>query len=910
MRQRIDTLDRYGRAVARAGGVRAARAVARTRQQLHRAVRVTAPALAEVNARLNRDGQALGRRLRVRLAADAPRALAWVGEQGRGVGVQVERLGAHARVVAHAARRYARALERPGFSKPGHGNVGLKSLLVPLAHPRTLARMDSRAPALQCRERTQPRFTGRRATLRMAAILLLGILAEVVVPPLLIVATIQDYASLRTVGEDGLRHLLAAKTDLEALIPADTLGQFAPGSAAGAAAPYTLLIQRQGGTFYGVHVTVHPSPALQQMGVTTAQFEATAGQNVPLPFGQTGGTSASPGGQGGASATSGPTGGHPGGTSGTSGSLIPDPQALARGLGELRAAQQDFTHLRARLDGFDVVLAVAGLVPGLGTQLATARALADVGYDIATVGVELGGVAQPILARLHGGALSGTQDLLTDADLSALRGALAHAQGLLDDVVVKLARVRPGDLPVSAAQKTVFTQALAQVPRVSELLSQSGQWVDAIGWLLGVGQPRHFLVQTLDRSELRPSGGFSGDYGVLTIANGKVGPLALNDVARLDYNGSGYVVGRRPPPQYAWWPFWNWGLRDANLSPDFPTTARLVMQVYHDESGASVDGVIQITPVVIEHLLHLTGPISVPQFGETITAQNLEDKLHYYQLNPAGKAKDARLAAADHSTSQRKLFTQLVGRLLQDRIRHLPPSDLGPVVKQLFADLRAKDIQVYVANPQIEDVLAQHALAGALDTTPGVDGFAFNQANVSAAKSAQFVNVQQQDDVTLDDQGGATHHLTISMHYVPGPDVYGYLTYRAYTRIYVPQQARLDSGDGFDTNTPLCWTPPSWQPGAAKPAQFSGVPDCPADPYPGSELVCASGQYGPGNRPPSVFGSDGFTPWALDALGAPPDQTSDLPGRAMWGGYVTIPPGCTAMLTLSYYVPGVVHLPA
>src|SRR5262249_20356006 len=121
-------------------------------------------------------------------------------------------------------------------------------------------------------------------------------------------------------------------------------------------------------------------------------------------------------------------------------------------------------------------------------------------------------------------------------------------------------------------------------------------------------------------------------------------------------------------------------------------------------------------------------------------------------------------------------------------------------------------------------------------------------------------------------------------------------------------QARLLGGDGFDTNTPLCWAPPASQPNAAPPDMFADLPACDANPYPGGELTCASGRYGPGARPPSVFDSDGHTLWALDALGAPPDQQSDLPGRAMWGGYVTIPPGCTATLTLTYDVPSVVHL--
>jgi hypothetical protein len=45
----------------------------------------------------------------------------------------------------------------------------------------------------------------------------------------------------------------------------------------------------------------------------------------------------------------------------------------------------------------------------------------------------------------------------------------------------------------------------------------------------------------------------------------------------------------------------------------------------------------------------------------------------------------------------------------------------------------------------------------------------------------------------------------------------------------------------------------------------------------------------------------------LDTLGQPPNRVSDLPGRAMWGGYVVIPAACTATIQLRWYVPDVVH---
>src|SRR5579864_1576973 len=64
-----------------------------------------------------------------------------------------------------------------------------------------------------------------------------------------------------------------------------------------------------------------------------------------------------------------------------------------------------------------------------------------------------------------------------------------------------------------------------------------------------------------------------------------------------------------------------------------PSSWKTCMQVFQDEGGGPVDGDISFTPTLISDILTVTGPIVVAEYGETITAQNLEDRLHYYQQN-------------------------------------------------------------------------------------------------------------------------------------------------------------------------------------------------------------------------------------------------------------------------------------
>jgi hypothetical protein len=214
-----------------------------------------------------------------------------------------------------------------------------------------------------------------------------------------------------------------------------------------------------------------------------------------------------------------------------------------------------------------------------------------------------------------------------------------------------------------------------------------------------------------------------------------------------------------------------------------------------------------------------------------------------------------------------------------------------PVVRQMFEDIQAKNIQIYVANSTVENLLLKEHAAGAVETTAGEDGFMVVQVNVSAAKATPCVTVTQKDNVSLDDKGGATHHLTVSMYHVIGAcDPYPgeFTTYHAYMRIYAPAQAKLLSADGFDQNQPLC---------AVK---------CSPNPYPDGELVCQPGGYNPGVHTNNILPL-GAEAGVLDKLAGPTQTTSDVPGRAMWGGFVVMPPYCTANLTLSWYVPNIVR---
>ncbi len=570
-----------------------------------------------------------------------------------------------------------------------------------------------------------------------------------------------------------------------------------------------------------------------------------------------------------------------------------DTGKLLRARQQLDAAQTDFEQLQYKIDHTPIIATVTSYFPQFIPQVQTARAASRIGVDVTHMGQELISTALFLAPTFRGPLLTNSsKPLVTQEMLNLVGTTISDLLPRLTDIQLQSRLLSLNSLPVSAAQRDEFGQLLQMLPQAEIDLEQALNLLGAANWLLGVDSPRTFLVQTMDRAELRPTGGFTGQYGELTINGGRVGAFTLKDISLVEYVDTSKTLGMLAPNQYrSWWPFANWGLRDSNLSADFPTSAQIAIQQYQLEVGHQIDGVILFTPFLIEHVLQIIGPIHVPGYNDTITAQNLEDRLHYYQQDNAGIAKQVVYQPGDTSTSDRKRFTGYLAHLIMDQVRHAPPDELLAIGQEILHDLKTKDLQVYFSDPQAENLLMQYNDAAQLDRSTSHDSLYVVQANVSASKASQYVKTMMLDTVTLDAAGGATHRLQLRLVYNQIGPVYGYDTYRDYVRVYIPLNSKLLWGDGFDTGVPLCG------------GQY--VQCSPTGVYPQDQLACPTGLYQPGAQAPSIADSDGGRWHPLDTIGPPTNLNSDEPGTAMFGGWVVVPKNCTMTVTLSWYVPPV-----
>lgn len=437
-------------------------------------------------------------------------------------------------------------------------------------------------------------------------------------------------------------------------------------------------------------------------------------------------------------------------------------------------------------------------IPVYGTRLNALLHLVPLAIALSQAGETSCALLNVIISRFQNPFDSKAQGL-TLGDLKVISLDLSNIEVALNVVRNEANQIQPEDLQFDPRVDKLVSILIKNLPMIQQWLTDATQLLAVAPTLLGIGTPTNYLIEVLDATELRPEGGFIGNYGIATLSGGRLTKASITDVELLDrpFEAAGNVIPF--PPGYRWFDLVSgWSLRDAGLDADFPTVARYSEQNYEREGGnIPVQGVIAITPTLIQHALLITGPIRVPEFQETINAQNLIARIHYHQLGGViAHEGSSTIPSSDGYSSQRKRFTALLAEHFLSRIHQLAPTSLAKLLQLLVASVRTKDIQIYLNRSAGENLLQRYHIDASIQPTVD-DGIFVVDANIAANKANSFITSRLEDQVTIDTQGNATHQTTLRYAWMQTGSIYGRSLYRDYVRVYVPDGSLLESADGW-----------------------------------------------------------------------------------------------------------------
>lgn len=297
------------------------------------------------------------------------------------------------------------------------------------------------------------------------------------------------------------------------------------------------------------------------------------------------------------------------------------------------------------------------------------------------------------------------------AALSLLLDSLQQAAPVMQRCTDTLSDMTPMNIEQLEA---VMGPAREKIVGINDTFQQANAFAPLAGTLLGVDGERRYLIAAQNSAEIRSSGGFPGSMGILKLDNGAI---SLDDFATVydmltDTTPSSIQLTEGEVALFG-----NWMMvpRDAGFDPDFPTVANIWAASYKANTGNSVDGVIGITPCVVQKILAITGPIKLSD-GTELNGQNatkvLQHDLYWKYLDssatsfaPGNEITDALFAEAADLT-----FKSLIGNMNSDTLMKF-----AGIMTECMAN---RETMLWLADETDQFTIQEIGWSGSLNTTP------------------------------------------------------------------------------------------------------------------------------------------------------------------------------------------------
>lgn len=456
---------------------------------------------------------------------------------------------------------------------------------------------------------------------------------------------------------------------------------------------------------------------------------------------------------------------------------------------DLKEAEQHFTTARSALSHFPILRRT----PIVRTQLGAVENLLNAGVNLASGLQTFMSLGEEVMSVLREHDDDVTLGDISPEEKRAMLQKLAESPADLAGVRadIELAIFFIEQIPARGLfgpLREAVEPVRDQLPLLQTLVEQAIPIVESLPSLAGYPTEITYLFLLQNNRELRPTGGFIGTYGIVKLDAGELTKFETNNIYNLDEPAKDWVTELAPGPiaqhtstQHAF-------MRNANWSPDFPTSARAVRQKYYEERGPekNINGVIAVTPTFLASLLDVTGPITIA--GTEFTSKNffaeLEDEVQF------GFRKNGKNLAS------RKDIIGILGKELMARLFTLPKNRLGNLWTTFTKNVSEKHILIYVDDPQTQQLIRTQRWAGEMPSSNG-DVVMVVDANLAALKTDDVMEraldyhvAQEGDDLvgTLNVTYRNTGQFT-RLH----------TRYRTSTRIYLPAGSTLLEHAGYLT---------------------------------------------------------------------------------------------------------------
>ena len=445
-------------------------------------------------------------------------------------------------------------------------------------------------------------------------------------------------------------------------------------------------------------------------------------------------------------------------------------------------AQDQIKKADSRLKSQKISVGFLKIVPYAGTQIRALDHFVQVGAHLSQAGILLCGAARGVPGLDAASAQQASIGTMVDT-LTRLGNDLAPVEQELLSAQQESRAIKTGWLigPASRMKKELDQKLDVTLGG----LQKGRKLMAALPGIMGAGgaPPKNYMVLQQSCYELRASGGLISTYGILKCSHDS---LKLAEYERSDTLPLGLAAGEgiSPLPSLGGWlaaygiadPYLNF--YDAGWWPDFPETTGVLSRIWSKNGKAPVDGFIAIDPIAIKYALEQIGPLEIPEFGETVTAENMAGLvLHYLEVD------------------QNVAFLKSLASHFFQKVTASNPDQWFSLGRAFARALAEKHMFLYFKDPAVQQSFSELDWSGEVKRSDGdylmaVDSNVGGQ-EVLAYKPNMWVKPKMSVEVARQKDSTLRHHVTYTFDNTLGPQEHP-LEYKSYLRLYVPEGAVVE----------------------------------------------------------------------------------------------------------------------
>lgn len=422
---------------------------------------------------------------------------------------------------------------------------------------------------------------------------------------------------------------------------------------------------------------------------------------------------------------------------------------------------------------------IMSILPGLSIIQNGSELTADVA-EVIKISSELSGAISPFMSKEINPFDKTKQITLVDGVKKIkevnqkLIPALDKLSASLDDLPLNLIPGNRGD---------VLRQLNQDIPKLKQAIIDSEPYIDIFLNFVGSDILKRYVFIFQNNQEIRATGGFIGSFGMMNIDRGVVKSLDIKEIYNPDGQLSKNILAPEPLQELTM----RWYLRDSNWFADFPTSAQKILSFYEKTGGSTPDGIISLTPTVIERLLNITGPITLDKYGVTINTDNFV-KITQYQTG----------VSYDKVENKPKQFIADLAPALINKLLSADASQYQKIVEALNNSFQEKHILLYFLDSKLQDIVNKYNLGGQLYNAPK-DYLAVVHSNIGGYKTDGVMQENINLATKMQNNGKIINKVIVNREHKGGTTEYEWWNKNNinYMRTYIPKGSRILNVSGY-----------------------------------------------------------------------------------------------------------------